>query len=62
MFSVMPDTMVMLILRENDVISQPRQFTHLQYEKSKYSDFGETPHGYVFGHTRHDADTHLTQK
>ena len=33
MFLTMPDTMVTLILHENDVISRPRPFTHLQHEK-----------------------------
>ena len=33
MFSSTPDTMAMLILRKNDVITLPRPFTHLLREK-----------------------------
>ena len=33
MFSSTPDTMAMSVLRENDVITLPRPFTHLLREK-----------------------------
>ena len=48
MFSTMPDTMAMFILRENDVITLPRPFTHLLREKSRCSDCAENLHQYSF--------------
>ena len=51
-----PDTMVMFILRKNDVISRPRPLTHLQHEKSKCSNHAEIWYGYVFDTARHDGD------
>ena len=48
MFSTTPDTMVMFILQENDVITLPRPFTHLLREKSRCSDCAENLHQYSF--------------
>ena len=54
-----PDTMVMFILRKNDVISRPRPLTHLQHEKSKCSNHAEIWYRYVLDHRRHDGDVYF---
>ena len=54
-----PDTMVMFILRKNDVISRPRPLTHLQHEKSKCSNHAEIWYRYGLDHRRHDGDVYF---